>query len=152
MKKAVDCVLVGKLSVREASGHFSVPKSSLGDRVCALKKGKSIEMAPSMGRFKKTFNEELENDLVKHLKYLDSSFLPVNKTELLTLAYDLAEHFKLPHQFNKTKKIVSRILFALCSINKPAASSRVQQGTSGRLFFQIRGTDGEIFISSKQDL
>ncbi|PSN31341.1 hypothetical protein C0J52_24730 [Blattella germanica] len=105
MKMAVHSVLAGKFSWREAAARFSVPRSTLGDRVSAIRKGETIKMGPSMGRFTRTFDEDLETELVKHLKYLEDCFLPLNKTELLTLAYDLAEHLKLPRQFNKTNKI-----------------------------------------------
>lgn len=64
MKKAVDCVLVGKLSVREASGHFSLPKSSLGDRVCALKK---------------------ENQLKWHLQWVDLKKLSMKSWKMTSL-------------------------------------------------------------------
>lgn len=130
MKMAVDSVLAGKCSVREAAGHFSVPRSTLGDRICALKKGGSIEMEASMGRFKLTFSDELENELVNYLKHLDNCFLPLNKTELLTLAYDLAEHFKLPHQFNKSKKIAGNKFYRGFIKRHPEFSLRCAQSTS----------------------
>ncbi|KOC61343.1 hypothetical protein WH47_06020 [Habropoda laboriosa] len=56
-----------------------------------------------MGRFKKTFTGEFESQLVCYMKDQDAKFMPLSKTEFLKLAYDLAEHLKLPHQFNKLR-------------------------------------------------
>lgn len=130
MKKAVDGMLAGKFTLREAADRFSVPRSTLSDRVCAIKKGKSIKITPSMGGFKQTFDNELEGELVSHLKYLDSCFLPVNKTELLKLVYDLAEYFKLPHQFNTTKKTAGNKFYRGFIKRHPEFSLRCAQSTS----------------------
>lgn len=130
MKKAVDHVLSGKYSIREAAFHFSVPKSSLGDRVTTLRKGNAVKMTPTLGRFENTFNVDLENELVGHLKDLDNRFLPVNKKEFLTLAYDLAEHFKLQHQFSKTKKTAGNKFYCGFINRHPEFSLRSAQSTS----------------------
>lgn len=79
MKKAVDHVLSGKYSIREAAFHFSVPKSSLGDRVTTLRKGNAVKMTPTLGRFENTFNVDLENELVGHLKDLNNLFYQSTK-------------------------------------------------------------------------
>lgn len=43
------------ISLREAVFHFSVPKSTLADRIKHLKSGKVIDIAPEMGCLKKPF-------------------------------------------------------------------------------------------------
>lgn len=83
-----------------------------------------------MGRFKQTFDDELEGELVSYLKYLDSCFLPVNKTEFLKLAYALAEHFKLPHRFNKIKKTAGNKFYRGFIKRHPEFSLRCAQSTS----------------------
>ncbi|PSN56006.1 hypothetical protein C0J52_13718 [Blattella germanica] len=130
MKMAVDGMLAGTFSLREAAARFCVPKSTLSDRVCALRMGKFIEIAPSLGRFKETFDKDLEDELVSYLKYLDSCFLPVNKSELLKLVYDLAEHFKLPHQFNKAKKTAGDSFYRRFIIRHPEFSFRFARSTN----------------------
>ena len=46
-------------------------RSTLGDHVCTLKKGESIKIKASMGRFKITFSDELQNEF-QQLKHLDN--------------------------------------------------------------------------------
>ncbi|XP_030754953.1 uncharacterized protein LOC115881553 [Sitophilus oryzae] len=87
-------------------------------------------MTPTLGRFENTFNVDLENELVRHLKDLDNRFLPVNKKEFLTLAYDLAEHFKLQHQFSKTKKTAGNKFYCGFINRHPEFSLRSAQSTN----------------------
>lgn len=60
MKEAIKRVIENHMSVQEAALQFSVPKSTLGDRIKNIRSGKLINMNPQMGRFTKTFSEELE--------------------------------------------------------------------------------------------
>ena len=43
MKNALDNVLSGKMTVRQAEIAFSVPKSSLGDRIVKVKAGDEVK-------------------------------------------------------------------------------------------------------------
>lgn len=68
LKLACDNVLNRKMTIREASERFNVPKSTLFDKVKLLRQGKEAELKPVMGRFKKTFSEEYEQLLECHVK------------------------------------------------------------------------------------
>jgi hypothetical protein len=60
MKAATDNVWNKKMSVRQASEAYSVPKSSLHDRLMKLNEGKNVILAPDMGTFKRMFSDEQE--------------------------------------------------------------------------------------------
>lgn len=81
MKSAIEHVLANKMGIREASIQFSVPKSTLCDRIKVLKVGGDVDMKPQIGHFKHTFSEELESKLVEHLIDLDNKMMPMNKKE-----------------------------------------------------------------------
>lgn len=57
MKEAIVCVMEGKLTVRLAAERYDVPRSTLQDRVKALKSGQEVVFKPKLGRFDSTFNE-----------------------------------------------------------------------------------------------
>lgn len=107
MKKAIEKVVIREMTVREASERFSVPKSTLGDRVKALQLGKEVKIKPSLGNstsFPKTFTAEQEEMLYNHVKALDSQLMPLSRNEFLTLAFEFANKLKIKHRFNKTMK------------------------------------------------
>jgi hypothetical protein len=81
MKLAIDKVGSTEMSVREEADTFSVPKSSLGDRLTKLKDGEMVKMTPDMGWFRITFTNELEEKLVSHAKYIDSRLMPLTRKE-----------------------------------------------------------------------
>ncbi|KAF2884933.1 hypothetical protein ILUMI_21210 [Ignelater luminosus] len=51
------------MSAREAAEKFQVPRSTLGDRLKAIKTGETVDLALQMGRFKKTFTADMEKRL-----------------------------------------------------------------------------------------
>lgn len=67
------------MSIREATAHFSVPKSTLGDRLRALASGKEVQMKPAIGSFQNTFSGNQEEQLYHHIKSLDNQLMPLNK-------------------------------------------------------------------------
>jgi hypothetical protein len=62
MTLAIDKVRSKEMLVREAADTFSVPRSSLGDRLTKLKEGEMVKMTPDMGWFRRTFTDELEEN------------------------------------------------------------------------------------------
>lgn len=55
------------------------------------------EASTSLGRFKVTFNEEMEDKLVKFLRLMDNLFFGLTKLETRKLAYDFAERNNIDH-------------------------------------------------------
>lgn len=103
LQTAIDKVLSQEMSVRQAAMVYQVPKSTLQDKLKALKRGDEVSMKPKLGRFTNTFSEQYEQVLVEHVKDLSNRCMPLMKKEFLKLAYDLAEEMKIPHRFNKEK-------------------------------------------------
>lgn len=130
MKSAIEHVLANKMGIREASIRFSVPKSTLCDRIKVLKVGGDVDMKPQIGHFKHTFSEELESKLVEHLIDLDNKMMPMNKKEFLRLAFEMAEHLKIQHQFNKDKKTAGDKFYYQFLSRHPNLSLRKPQSTS----------------------
>jgi Mn-dependent DtxR family transcriptional regulator len=113
MKLAIGKVRNREMSVREAADTFSVPRSSVGDRLTKLKEGEMVIMTPNMGWFRRTFTDELEEKLVSHTKDLDSRLMPLTRKEFCILAYKLAENLKIPLRFNKKKCAGKTILIRI---------------------------------------
>ena len=101
---AINKVRNKEMSIRQASDHFSVPKSSLGDRLKALAAGKEVKLRPCVdnsGTFQKTFTNDQDTELYNHIKALDSQLMPLNKKDFLKLAYNFAERLKINHRCTK---------------------------------------------------
>jgi len=106
MKQAIEQVLLNKLTIRQASERFAVPKSTLGDRIKSLSQGQEIEVKPELGslQLKRTFTDDQEQILYDHVKSLDSQLMPLSKDEFLNLAYQFAKALKIKTRFNEDKK------------------------------------------------
>jgi hypothetical protein len=112
MKLATDKVRHKEMSARAAAADtFSVPRSSLGDRLTKLKEGEMVKITPDMGWFRRTFIDELEEKQVSHIKDLDGRLIPLTREEFCILAYKLAENLKIPHPFNKQIKCAGKQLY-----------------------------------------
>lgn len=130
MNAALKLLLEKKITQRQAAETFNVPKTTLGDRFRAIQAGKSVNLTPQMGKFKRTFSEELEKQLVLYVKDQDAKFMPFSKKEFCKFAYDLAEHLKLPHQFKKEKKTAGKQFYYDFMARHPDLSLRTPQSTS----------------------
>lgn len=111
LKKAIENVREGKMSLRVAGEHFSVPKSTIERRLKSLSEGQEVQMKPALGNLKafpRTFSDEQETILHDHVKNLDSQLMPLNKTEFLKLTYQFACKLKIEHRFNKTKQMAGK--------------------------------------------
>lgn len=107
VKSAIEKVMLKQMTIRTASTKFGLPRSTLGDRVKILLKGGEITPKPccsnNKGVFQKTFTDEQEEILYEHVKALDGQLMPLNRTEFLKLAYNLAKRLNVCHRFNKEK-------------------------------------------------
>lgn len=103
MLLAINSVLDGRMGYLLASHTYSVPKSSLEDRVKKIRAGKSkdevFRKCPATAKC--VFTDELEGMLVEHIKTMESRLFGLTKTDLRLLAFQLAERNNLKHPFNK---------------------------------------------------
>jgi transposase len=130
MKKAMESVLVAKMSVREAADRFNLPKSSLQDRISKIRKGSEVHVPPKLGRFERTFTVEYEEELANHIKSLDDRLMPLTRQEFLKLAFSLAEELKVPHRFNKEKGVAGKDFYYDFMKRHPQLSLRTPESTS----------------------
>ena len=105
MKKAIVCVMEGKLTVRLAARKYDVPLSTVQDRVKALKRGQKMIFKPKLGRFDSTFDENFSLQLCNDTRGLDNCLMPLTSLEFLKLV------FKISHRFNKEKRMAGKDFF-----------------------------------------
>lgn len=104
MQRAVNAVNSGQMGWLRAATTFGVPQATLRRR--ARDKNKTIRgVMKGLGRFVSTFGEDLERELVSHLKLLESRLFGLNTTEVRQLAYQLAESKGIDHRFNHETKM-----------------------------------------------
>lgn len=152
LKLAVDKVMNQNMTIREASERFSVPKSTLFDKVKLLKEGKEAVFKPVMGRFKKTFSDEYEDLLESHIKDLADRCMPLSKKEFLKLAYDLAEKLKLPHRFNNEKRMAGKHFYDDFIKRHPDISLRTAESTSLMRAVGFNKHQVDIFFANLENL
>jgi len=113
MKRAIQDVLDREMSERAAAKSYEVPRTSLQDRVKAVKQGQNVILKPLLGRFQQIFTPEYERQLCQHVIDLDNRLMPLTRSEFLRLAYDLAEKSNIDHRFNKEKRTAGKDFFWL---------------------------------------
>lgn len=133
MKQAIEKVRLKEMTIREASERFSVPKSTLGDRLKNLSDGKEVQMRPLLGNtthFVRTFNNEQEQVLYDHVKNLDRQLMPLSKDEFMKLAYQFAEQLRIKHRFNKIKMKAGKDFYYDFMKRHPDLRLRTAESTS----------------------
>jgi len=129
MAKAIQKVQAKEMSIGEASRCYDVPKSTLGRRTLdqnAFAKG-SVKC---LGRFKTTFDDELETELVQYVKDMESRFFGLSYLDLRKLAFQLAVRNNVDHQFNKSKELAGKKWMRLFMKRHPSLSLRQPESTS----------------------
>lgn len=123
MRGAIQAVREGSTTIREASRRYSVPFSSLRDR---LNRG---YYAPSMGR-NAVFSKEQEAEIKEQLLTLSQMFYGLTPLQLRLAAYEYAEVNKIPNSFNKIKKLAGKDWLYGFMARNPELSFRKPEATS----------------------
>ena len=152
MRVAVNEVISGKMTARQAAESLHVPRSTLGDRLRLIRAGASVDLTPQMGRFKKTFDDDMEKQLVLYMKDLDNKFMPLSRKEFLNLAFALAEHLKVSHQFNKEKKTAGKQFYYDFMARHPELSLRCPESTSLQRALGFNRHQVELFFKKYEEL
>jgi len=97
MTKAIEAVKEKKMGWLSASKHFNVPQATL--------RRYYHNVPANLGRFKPTFNPEMEKELVNHILEFEGRLFGFNTTEIRKLAYEFAEKMGLNHRFDRNKQI-----------------------------------------------
>lgn len=103
MRKAILAVRENKMGFLKAAKTFGVPRSTLYR--LSREKNKPVEEITytKMGR-KSTFPVKLETDLTEYILHMESSGFRLTQSDIMTLAYQLAEKNKLIHTFSRRKQ------------------------------------------------
>lgn len=89
------------VSIRQAAREIGFHESTLRDR---LKKG-GVE---KLGRFRRTFSEQQEEEILRHCIELDKRFFGLTLKSLRFLLFKYAEENNLVHQFSKEAQLSGR--------------------------------------------
>ncbi|KAF5302319.1 hypothetical protein FQA39_LY10358 [Lamprigera yunnana] len=84
-----------------ASKTFNVPHTTLRRRA----KNDRGSNKGYLGGHVPTFNAELENELVCHVKELEVRFFGLTTLDIRRLAYEISDVKKIPNKFSKEKKM-----------------------------------------------
>lgn len=101
MTAALDAVKNG-MAYKKASKEYLVPIMSLKRRAKAKNKI-AVGAVKYLGGKRTVFTKEQENELVDHIKDMETRMYGLTKKELLSLAYQLAENNEIPHSFRGGK-------------------------------------------------
>lgn len=110
-------------SKRKAAETLGIGESALRKR---LKIGTGVV---SLGRFKRTFNDEKEKELANHCKDLDSRFYGLSFKKLQQLSFQFAEKNGITNKFNKEKQLAGYD-WTISFIKRHSLSLRTPQKTS----------------------
>lgn len=98
LNRAIAAVENGEMSQAEAAREYSIPKSTLNDRL----KNQNFKK-PINGR-KPVFSVEMENQLKNHVIAMSNVYFGLTAKGLKKLAFQFAEELKISHPFNKEKQ------------------------------------------------
>ncbi|KAJ4449897.1 hypothetical protein ANN_01303 [Periplaneta americana] len=89
----------------KAAKQYGVPQATLRRRVSKGKNKILRGTEKGLGRYKCTFDKNLERELVDHIKLLKSRMFGLTAIEVRILAYQLAEMNDIEHRFNKVNRM-----------------------------------------------
>ena len=152
MKAAINNVLSNKMSVRQASEAYSVPKSSLHDRLIKFNKRKNVILAPDMGTFRRTLSDEQEEELVAYIKDLDSRLMPLTEKEFGKLAFEFGENLKIAHRFNQQTRTAGKDFYYDFMARHPDLSLTFAEATSVQRAEGFNKLQLELFFDKLSEL
>lgn len=92
---AINAVRVGNVGVNEAAASFNIPKTTLKRRLATDNLKKTNRLGPDgvLGR-------NAETKLVNHIQKLQRYGFAPTRSEVRTMAFDLANRLGIPNKFN----------------------------------------------------
>ncbi|KAK2575400.1 hypothetical protein KPH14_008316 [Odynerus spinipes] len=132
MKNAILDVIGGKSGYRVASRTFSVPQSTLEDRVKKYRKNNNVEDASKkgLGRFKTVFTAEQESLMCQHIKDLEAQLFGLIYRDFRHLAFQMAKKNGIDHNFNKDTELAGMDWLYGCLRRHPELSLHLPEPTS----------------------
>lgn len=105
MQRAIQAVENKEMGWLKAAKQYGVPQATLRRRVSNGKNKILRGTEKGLGRYKCTFDKNLERELVDHIKLLESRMFGLTAIEVRILAYQLAEMNDIEHRFNKVTRM-----------------------------------------------
>ena len=94
------------VAIREVCRRYSVPRSTLRDRI-AERGGMEPDEPARLGR-NATFSKDSEEELAERMILLSDMYYGITKETLAAVAYQFAERQRLQHRFSHEKKKTRR--------------------------------------------
>jgi hypothetical protein len=103
LQRALEDVRSGRLSKLAASRQYGIPRSTIRKRL------KSNDQPKSLGRFRLTFSENQENELLNYVKKMDNMFHGLTMCNLRKIAFDYAQVKNISNRFNQEAQLAGKV-------------------------------------------
>ena len=103
MAKAIETIRNGTMGLKKTCKEFNVPRTTLQRRARMLGDS-SISAKKGLGSRKPVFSEAMENELVRHVKDMESMLFGFSPSQLRKVAYQYAEANEIDHPFSQEEK------------------------------------------------
>ncbi|XP_031333074.1 uncharacterized protein LOC116176797 isoform X1 [Photinus pyralis] len=131
MKRAIEEVLGGSLTVKSAAAEYNVPKSTLFRRA---KKGNeenaSTAAKKGLGRFRTVFNVQQEGEILEYILLMEKRLFGLSQMDLRSLAYQFAVRNGIPNNFDQKSGLAGRDWIQGFLKRHPRLSMRLPEKTS----------------------
>ena len=128
LNAAIDAIK-GGMSKKRASRQYGIPRTTLIKQMRQIERSNSVCL-PQLGRFRRVFTDEYENELVMHVVELQQCFYGIGLIDLRRIAFELAEQNGLAHTFSKSAKMAGEDWAAAFLRRNPELSLRCPEATS----------------------
>jgi len=113
------------MSLRAASKQFGVPRATIQKRL----KFSHLPEPYNLGRFKRTFTIEMENQLKQRVAEMEGIFYGMSTADLHRIAYNFAEINNVNHSFSRRQRMVGKD-WMMNFIKRHHLAVRISQSTS----------------------
>jgi hypothetical protein len=103
MEKAIEALRSGKMGLKRACRAYNVPRTTLQRRYKSSLDHKKAA-CKGLGSRDNVFDQELEDELVTHIKTMENMLFGFTPKALRQLAYQLAKANNIHHRFNADKQ------------------------------------------------
>src|SRR6218665_629432 len=125
LQRCLEAVKAKEMSLRAASKQFGVPRATIQKRL----KFSHLPEPCNLGRFKRTFTSEMENQLKQRVVEMEGIFYGMSTADLRRIAYDFAEINNVNHSFNRRQRMAGKD-WMMNFIKRHHLAVRIPQSTS----------------------
>ncbi len=129
MTHAIDALRMKRMGLKKACREYNVPRSTLQRRYKSSGDNQTAA-AKALGSKKKVFDAKLEDELVDHVKAMESMLFGFTPKRFRQLAYQLAEANNIHHRFNMRKKEAGKEWYRAFMSRHQDLSLRMPEATS----------------------